>query len=141
MTLKLETEWNQEAAREVIRNLVDFNKQNIAPEDLQAPEENFSLVLRDEAGAVVGGLVGMLYWRRLKIEILWLHENLRGQGQGSRLLQEMERLAREKGARLIELDTISFQAPEFYKKHGYEVFGKIENFPDGHTHYHYMKWL
>ncbi|WP_232463403.1 GNAT family N-acetyltransferase [Tumebacillus avium] len=141
MAFVMDAEWNQEAAREIARNLVAYNQQHAAPEDAQAPQENFSLVLRDESGEIVGGLVGMMYWRRLKIELLWLHEKLRGQGHGSRLLQEMEEKAREKGARLIELDTISFQAPDFYKKHGYEVFGKIEDFPAGHTHYHYMKWL
>jgi hypothetical protein len=33
------------------------------------------------------------------------------------------------------LDTFSFQARPFYEKQGYTVFGRIENFPKGHTRF------
>jgi len=49
--------------------------------------------------------------------------------------------ARKRGARYAYLDTFDFQAPEFYKKYGYEVFGVLEDFPSGHTRYFMKKQL
>jgi hypothetical protein len=53
----------------------------------------------------------------------------------------MEAAALEKGCRLIFLDSFSFQAPEFYKKNGFEVFGKIEDHPKGYDQYFLIKRL
>jgi hypothetical protein len=39
------------------------------------------------------------------------------------------------------LDTFSFQAPDFYKKLGYEVFGELQDFPHGHQRYFMKKRL
>lgn len=47
----------------------------------------------------------------------------------------------EKECRLINLDTFSFQAPDFYKKHGYKVIGVSEDHPKGHNHYYLEKRL
>jgi GNAT superfamily N-acetyltransferase len=60
---------------------------------------------------------------------------------GSQLLNEIEQLAKEKGCRLICLDTFSFQAPGFYKKHGYKVFGVLEDHPKGFNQYFLEKRL
>jgi hypothetical protein len=30
---------------------------------------------------------------------------------------------------------MDFQAKDFYKKNGYEVFGELDNVPDGHKRY------
>jgi len=38
----------------------------------------------------------------------------------------------------IILDTFDFQAKDFYTKQGYEVFGILDNCPEGHKRY-YMK--
>ncbi|MDH6374056.1 hypothetical protein M2444_005900 [Paenibacillus sp. PastF-3] len=41
----------------------------------------------------------------------------------------------------INLDTFSFQAPEFYKKYGYKVIATIEDAPLGSKHFYYKKDL
>lgn len=38
-----------------------------------------------------------------------------------------------RGAKNAYLNTFSFQAPEFYKTMGYKEFGRLDNFPTGHT--------
>ena len=41
----------------------------------------------------------------------------------------------------MHLDTMSWQAPEFYKKHGYEVIGILPDIPSGNQKYLLMKSL
>ena len=43
--------------------------------------------------------------------------------------------------RLIHLDTFDFQAKDFYLKHGYEVFGVLDDCPKGHKRYYMKKVL
>ena len=62
-------------------------------------------------------------------------------GLGSKLLAEVERTAVEAGCTLIHLDTFDFQAKDFYLRHGYEVFGVLEDCPEGHCRYYLKKKL
>jgi ribosomal protein S18 acetylase RimI-like enzyme len=55
---------------------------------------------------------------------------MRGQGLGTKLLAQAEAVAREHKCVGIYLDTFSFQARGFYEKHGYGLFGTLENYPD-----------
>ena len=108
-----------------------YNRQH-APDDSFEP---LTLLVRDAQGAVVGGLLGGTIWSWLYVDILWLSDELRGQGYGSRLLAEAERLAIERGCIAAHLDTMSFQARAFYERHGYIVYGVLDNFPPGQQKY------
>jgi GNAT superfamily N-acetyltransferase len=99
----------------------------------------FALITPDQT--IVGGVLGEMYWDWLCVELLWVKDELRGQGYGRRLLTHIEDEARKLGARNAHLDTFSFQAPDFYKKHGYQVFGELPNYPAGHQRYYLMKQL
>jgi GNAT superfamily N-acetyltransferase len=90
---------------------------------------------------VMGGIIGETHWNWLFINLLWIDETLRGQGYGHQLLQAAECEGRLRGATYAYLDTFSFQAPEFYQKHGYQVFGVLEDFPPGHKRYYFTKQL
>jgi len=96
-------------------------------------------VIKDSNGDVLAGIISTLFcWKCLYIEILWVKEELRKGGYGSALLNEVEKIAKEKGCKLIHLDTFDFQAKDFYLKHGYEVFGVLDDCPVEHKRY-YMK--
>ena len=56
-------------------------------------------------------------------------------------LAEVERAAAEAHCTLIHLDTFDFQAKDFYLRHGYEVFGVLEDCPEGHCRYYLKKRL
>lgn len=99
------------------------------------------LFLRDEQGQIFGGLQAHVWGGWAHISFLWVHESLRGQGFGTRLLHRAEEEARTFGCRAIKLDTFSFQAPLFYQRHGYEVFAVLPDFPTGHTFYYLKKTL
>lgn len=83
---------------------------------------------RDAQGQVVGGLraIVAMYW--LRVEVLWVHDDFRGQGIGSRLLAEGERAAAGMGAKNAALETFEWQAPGFYAKHGYREVGRFEKY-------------
>ena len=92
-------------------------------------------------GALVGGIIAETHWEWLYISLMFLPEDLRGQGFGQRLLSLAEAEARSLGAKHAYLDTFSFQALGFYQKYGYEVFGSLQGFPPGHQRYYLQKDL
>ncbi len=90
-------------------------------------------------GEVLAGINSQIYcWNCVYVDVLWVKEEYRKEGYGSVLLNEVEKAAKEKGCNLVHLDTFDFQAKDFYLKHGYEVFGILDDCPTGHKRY-YMK--
>ena len=82
----------------------------------------------------VGGITG--YWGSfgwLYIDQLWVSSNMRRRGLGTRLLELIENEAIQLGCVNAYLNTMSFEAPDFYRKCGYVVFGELEDFPEGHS--------
>lgn len=101
-----------------------------------------ALSLRDDADAIVGGLIGELKWEWLHIDLIWIDNAHRGQGHGEALVAMAENAAREHGARGVYLSTMSLQAPDFYPKLGYRQCGLMEDYPvAGHRIHHFAKAL
>ena len=86
-------------------------------------------------------MIAEFYWDWLYIDLLWVKDELRGLGYGHRILTLVEQEARQLGAKNAFMDTFSFQAPDFYKQHGYQVFGELNDFPPGHQRYFLKKQL
>ncbi|HET7231115.1 MAG TPA: GNAT family N-acetyltransferase [Longimicrobium sp.] len=99
------------------------------------------LFARDENGAIAGGLLADVYFRWAFVKILWVDERLRGRGLGVELMRRAEAEARELGCTGIWLDTFSFQAPEFYRKLGYDEFGRLDDYPPGFSRHFFRKML
>ena len=96
---------------------------------------------RDEDGAIRAGLTGFTWGGALKIEYLWVHEQVRGQGYGSRILLAAEQEVVRRGCHLAVVDTPSFQGSHFYPKLGYAQCGLVEDWPVGHTDTTFRKEL
>jgi len=79
----------------------------------------------------VGGLLGRTSLGLLFIDLVFIPAHLRGGGLGRRLLTLAEEEGRRRGCVASVLYTISFQAPEFYERHGYRRFGTIDCQPPG----------
>ena len=89
------------------------------------------LAQNETTGEVIGGLTGRTSLGMMFIDLFHLPEAWRGQGLGSRLLAAAEAEGRRRGCRSAVLYTISFQAPEFYQRHGWTVFGEVPCDPEG----------
>lgn len=98
-----------------------------------------TLTIRDEGGPLIAGLNGQSNWQWLFVKMVWVAEGHRYKGLGSRLLEAAEREARRRGCSGVWLDTFSFQSPDFYKRHGFKEFGKIDNYPFGHSRHFFAK--
>ncbi len=117
--------------------LFEFNREKVG-DDGHTP---LNIVEYDADGNIIGGILGGTYWGWMYIDILWVHENHRGKGIGSKLLTEAETEAKARGCHHVHLDTMSWQAPEFYKKHGYTIIGILPDIPKGNQKYLLMKAL
>lgn len=100
-----------------------------------------AVFLRDEQGEVFGGLMGWTWAGVCEIQALWVYPALRGQGYGLQLMEAAEAEARARGVEWIQVSSYSFQAPEFYQKLGYQIVGRLEDWPPGHQHYFLRKRL
>lgn len=87
---------------------------------------------RNENGELVGGLLGDTYWGWLYIAIVWVREDCRKQGLGKQMLARAEAEAVQRGCLHAHLDTMDFQAPDFYLRLGYTIWGELEDLPRGH---------
>lgn len=98
--------------------------------------------IKDEAGRVIAGILGVLYcWNCLSVEALWTDEDFRGRGLGTALMTRIESEARKSGALLSHLDTFDFQAKDFYERRGYTVFGVLDGCPPGRKRFYMRKTL
>ena len=115
----------------------------IVPREVDADEEEFVLKIENENGEIIGGCIAEAYeyhWSRVLLEELWVDERYRHQGIGSMIIREVERIAREKGCRVVTLGTASYMARPFYEKHGYTVFTVLKK-PNGYISYSLVKYL
>jgi GNAT superfamily N-acetyltransferase len=95
--------------------------------------------IRDDGGAIVGGLWGYTVFQWLHVQMLVVPEKLRGLGVGSALMATAETVARERGCCGAYVDTFSFQAAPFYRKLGFTPFGVLDDFPPGHHRVFFRK--
>jgi ribosomal protein S18 acetylase RimI-like enzyme len=100
-----------------------------------------AIFVRAAAGQIVAGLNGGMWAGYLEIKNLWVREDLRGQGVGRRLLLAAEQEALRRGCTQVLLDTHDFQAPGFYRRLGYTIFGTFEGIGGRHTRYYLRKTL
>ena len=115
----------------------------IVPQEVDVDEEEFVLKIENETGEMIGGCVATVYeyhWSRVLLDDLWVDEQYRHHGIGSMILREVERIAREKGCRVVTLGTASYMARPFYEKHGYTVFTTLKK-PNGYISYSLVKYL
>ena len=124
-------------ANELSERLNEFNEGQVGPRNTL----NFVLSVRDDAETLVAGLTGETFWNALYIHVVWVHAQHRKSGYGTALMERAEQIARARGCDVSMLSTFSFQAPAFYTKRGYQVFGEVADLPSNHRRFWFSKRL
>lgn len=107
------------------------------------PSEDVPLgiFLETPQGEKQAGLTGETFGNWLCIKYLWVSDDLRGQGIGRRLMETAEQEALSRGCKYVFVDTFSFQAPEFYRKLGYQEVFALTEYPYTGARYYFTKTL
>lgn len=137
--IKFETDANP--SRQDIQKLADGLNHHATESVGSRGFDSTAIWVKNNDGEIVGGVQALINWNWLHICLIWLDESLRKQGVGTELLNRIEALGRASGCTHAHLDTFSFQARGFYEKHGFRVFGNLEDYPPGHNRYYLYKSL
>jgi ribosomal protein S18 acetylase RimI-like enzyme len=129
---------DEELKNAVIADLRHYNRSRnaawfealAAPGNAARPLNVFAL---DAAGQPLGGLLGETQLAWLKIQYVSIRADARRHGLGTRLMELAEREAASRGCKYAFLDTMSYQAPDFYQKLGYQIAGQLDDW-DSHGH-------
>jgi len=124
-----------EARQAVYEGLRAFNQPIIGTRRV----EPLQIIARRSDGTIAGGLVGETRWTWLYVDLLWVAEDVRGEGVGTQLMQLAETEAIQRGCRGIWLDTLDYQARGFYERLGFAIFGTQPDYPPGHERYFLLK--
>jgi GNAT superfamily N-acetyltransferase len=120
------------------RAITDSNIK-FAPELPKAEIHRLDFAIQDPVGKLLGGIQSYwVNWGILQVELLYVYDSYRNQGIATKLLKHVEKIAKDQQCYLAHLDTFDFQAKDFYLRHGYSIFGVLENAPKGQNRY-YMK--
>ena len=136
MYFRLENEESQKAQE--IKNLIRAYNRSKREE---AESEPLNIYVEDEKGNLLAGLVAETFGNWLEIEYLFVKEELRGQGIGSKLLQGAENEAKNRNCRFAFVNTYQFQAPDFYKRYGYKEVFALQEYPYTGQRFYYQKDL
>ncbi len=139
MTASIIVAANAESAdREVIASGIRAFNESRAGSSQASP---LAVLLKDGSGQTVGGLWGRTSFGWLFVELLFVPEALRGRRYGVQLLEAAQHAAIARSCHAVWLDTYDFQAIPFYERLGYREFGRLEDYPRGHTRHFLRKDL
>ena len=127
----------ENSQREIFEGLLSYNLEHLEDKN----PKDLGIYLKDETGKIIAGLIGNTHGNWLTVKFLWVSDELRGKNIGSEILQLAEKTAKERGCKYVFLDTFSFQAPAFYRKHGYQDAFVLEEYPVTGKRYYFTKNL
>ena len=95
------------------------------------PIQSLSVFIKDEKQKIVGGVTGVTFYGSLYVDMLWMDKALRHQGWGTRLMQEAEKIGKERGSSFATVNTMDWEALPFYQKLGYSIEFTREGYEKG----------
>ncbi len=97
--------------------------------------QSLDISLDDTEGDVMAGIAAVTVRNTLYIDMLWVHMTLQRRGIGKRLINMAENIALERGC--VHARICIAHDVDYYLKTGYQVCGRLQQFPHGETIY----WL
>ena len=94
-----------------------------------------------ESGQIVAGISGWTWGDCCELTSLWVEPSSRGRWLGPRLLAAAEAEAAARGCTQTVHLTYDFQARRLYEWAGYELMGRVDDFPSGAAALWYRKRL
>ena len=99
----------------------------------------FCKLIYDPDNSIIAGITGWTWAGACEITSLWVKPAYRNKGYGKALLEAAETEAKKENCTTVLLRTYSFQAPQFYKRQGFELAYTVDNFPQGHSQFCFVK--
>ncbi|MFC0624123.1 GNAT family N-acetyltransferase [Kribbella deserti] len=128
---------DSELDKRLTEELTAFNIAATGADD----QEEFSIRVTDADGELVAGLTAWTWGGLCGIDMLWVREDSRRDRWGSKVLLAAEAEARRRGCDRVAVSSFTFQAPDFYQRHGYAETGRTLGFPGGNADVHMYKSL
>ncbi|HBC57099.1 MAG TPA: hypothetical protein DCZ03_08040 [Gammaproteobacteria bacterium] len=94
-----------------------------------------------EEGEVIGGATGRVHFSQFYLDNLWVKENHRSKGYGTRIHSAVMSCAKEQGCKRIQLNTLNKKAVGLYRRLNYETVAVIEGYVDGFNLYYMAKQI
>ena len=135
LTFALESNPSPEQEYLIIDPLIAYNEAQAGARN----SKRFAFFVHSESGDLVGGLLGSTHFNHFFVSALFVQENARREGIGGELMKRAEELALQQNCDAIYLDTFDYQAPGFYEKLGFKVFGTLPDYPVGHQRFYLVK--
>ena len=132
-----EGEPNPEDKKVMVEGLLSHHAKSGHPRK----SEIYYISLKDENDKVLGAIIVTFLWNGMEINSLWVDESIRKQGWGRKLMKAVEDEAIKRGCTVAYTNTFPWQAPEFYKKLGYELYGRLDDLPKGSCLSYFCKKL
>jgi GNAT superfamily N-acetyltransferase len=128
----------QQALSEDLKKKIDegFSRHAI---QMTGHDEKFDAVafVAMEGEFFAGAMVGQRFWKALHVKYVYIDEKYRGKGLGTRLMQRILAYGLEQKCPFAFVETMSFQALEFYQKMGFELDFTRPGYAHG-TSFHYL---
>jgi GNAT superfamily N-acetyltransferase len=124
-----------------IKLLSEGLNQHAASLGVPAQMQDLNIFAYNAANEAMAGITAQIGWAFCYVKLLWVHDSLRRQGIGRRLMEMAEAEALKRGCHTMAVDTYNYQGPAFYPKLGFTEFGRVDGL--GHdrtlTRHWYMK--
>ena len=116
----IEIEYKENLNEEIYKMVdLEFNK-FATKNEVICNYKSFAFAAKED-NKIVGIVTGNSYYKEVHISDLIVLEQYRNKHIGSKLMETVESYYKNKGFENINLTTYGFQAPEFYKKCGFEI--------------------
>jgi GNAT superfamily N-acetyltransferase len=105
----------------------------------QKPLKFYAYFIQDSEDQIKGGCNGCIYYGCLYIDNLWVDKELRRKNYGKQLMELAEQFGKENDALFSTVNTMDWEALDFYKKLGYAIEFERQGYVNDSTFYFLRK--